>query len=343
MNLLRGRAVQLAVAAAIVTVCLGIGVWLGSEADTSEHTTVQEMFSNARPGAHSLEDPRAMLITEELRTLNEDIAQSLRFPSGQPHRPHRALQYYRMSPHCPATDRSIRLAFDHTGAFSQSTDADPVLKHVWDTFWVCSGTRDQAEVLPSMNRGQTINIFPDTVEVTTNKANLCQFQKSFWGNDEAVASHLLRCYNLPDDADAFTAYTQKHPSSVFVSKLNNACCGRGIQIVPQEEIQPHNKSQSGYFQLYEPQPDLVLGKKYDLRLFVLVTSVAPLRVFVSSVGFARVSVAEFVDPRLSSHEMFRHITNVHFQNKDSRYFTVTNSAHDMKASQVRQTKSSSGP
>lgn len=72
-------------------------------------------------------------------------------------------------------------------------------------------------------------------------------------------------------------------------------------------------------QRYISSPRLVGGRKYDLRLYVLVTSWSPLTAWMYRAGFARFSHTPFADPSETLGDLYRHITNVAVQ-KSSAHF-----------------------
>jgi len=67
-------------------------------------------------------------------------------------------------------------------------------------------------------------------------------------------------------------------------------------------------------QKYVANPLLIGGKKFDLRLYVLVTSVAPLKVFLHRSGFARFSTRRYTDQgdrnTAPLRDLHAHLTNV---------------------------------
>jgi len=61
---------------------------------------------------------------------------------------------------------------------------------------------------------------------------------------------------------------------------------------------------------YIDQPLLVGGKKFDLRIYVLVTSFRPLKVWLSHQGFARFCNEKYSYEISDMDNMMAHLTNV---------------------------------
>ena len=67
---------------------------------------------------------------------------------------------------------------------------------------------------------------------------------------------------------------------------------------------------------------MIGGKKFDLRLYVVVTSFRPLRAFVSRLGFARFCAAKYVSSQSARGDLddhYAHLTNVAVQKKNTEY------------------------
>ena len=77
---------------------------------------------------------------------------------------------------------------------------------------------------------------------------------------------------------------------------------------------------------YIANPHLVGGKKYDLRLYVLVTSFRPLRAYQYLHGFARFCNVKYSSEVSDLENPFMHLTNVAIQKHNEDY----NSAHGGK-------------
>lgn len=77
---------------------------------------------------------------------------------------------------------------------------------------------------------------------------------------------------------------------------------------------------------YIDDPLLVGGKKFDLRLYVLVLSYKPLRVYISDLGFARFCNVKYDFEVDDLDNKFMHLTNVAIQKHGEDY----NSAHGNK-------------
>lgn len=112
-------------------------------------------------------------------------------------------------------------------------------------------------------------------------------------------------YFLPADYTIFTEEYKRTPNATWIMKPNNAAQGKGIFLInklaqlkkwaPNAKKGPNGDAGPGgaapppsyLIARYIENPLLVGGKKFDLRLYVLVTSFRPLRVYQYLHGFAR--------------------------------------------------------
>lgn len=70
---------------------------------------------------------------------------------------------------------------------------------------------------------------------------------------------------------------------------------------------------------YIDRPLLVGGKKFDLRIYVLVTSYRPLKVWLSTLGFARFCTEKYSSDLNEIDNMMAHLTNVAIQKTGEEY------------------------
>lgn len=83
---------------------------------------------------------------------------------------------------------------------------------------------------------------------------------------------------------------------------------------------PENPSAEKYIvQQYIANPLLIGGKKFDLRLYVLVTSYQPLTVYMYRDGFCRFTSTRFTMSGKSTADDYVHLTNVAVQKKAPGY------------------------
>jgi hypothetical protein len=78
---------------------------------------------------------------------------------------------------------------------------------------------------------------------------------------------------------------QHTAGQTYICKPENGCQGQGIFLIDSPtKLDP---SVPLIVQEYLSSPLLIDGLKFDLRIYVLITSVAPLRVFLYEDGIAR--------------------------------------------------------
>lgn len=99
-------------------------------------------------------------------------------------------------------------------------------------------------------------------------------------------------YMLPADYSLFVEEFRRCPNAMWIMKPANAAQGRGIFIINKlTQIKRWSNGrwaslppkESYVISRYIEDPLLIGGKKFDLRLYVLVTSYRPLRVCVESI------------------------------------------------------------
>jgi tubulin polyglutamylase TTLL9 len=72
-------------------------------------------------------------------------------------------------------------------------------------------------------------------------------------------------------------------------------------------------------QRYVANPYLVAGRKFDMRIYALVTTYAPLTVWLYRGGFCRFSSARYSNNAADLENVFMHLTNVAIQKKSADY------------------------
>lgn len=91
--------------------------------------------------------------------------------------------------------------------------------------------------------------------------------------------------------------------------------GRGISVI--NDITAVTYGEPIVIQRYLKNPMLINGFKFDLRIYVLVTSFNPLEAFIYKEGFARLSTTPFsLDPNQMANK-FVHLTNYSIQKKNN--------------------------
>ena len=176
---------------------------------------------------------------------------------------------------------------------------------------------------------QLINHFPNHYELTRKDLmvkNIKRYLRDMNNND--FPDFVPTTYLLPADYSLFVEEFRRCPSALWIMKPYNAAQGRGIFIV--NKLAQIKKWSNGRWAAtplkdayvisrYVEDPLLVGGKKFDLRLYVLVTSFRPLRVYLYAHGFARFCNVKYNSQISDMNNPYVHLTNVAIQKHGDDY------------------------
>jgi tubulin polyglutamylase TTLL1 len=127
---------------------------------------------------------------------------------------------------------------------------------------------------------------------------------------------------LPGDYNIFVEEFKRYPNSTWIMKPSSNAQGKGIFLVNKlnqlkrwanESKTPLTQGQyreSYVISRYLDNPLLVGGKKFDLRIYCLVTSYRPLKAWLYKLGFARFCISKYSNDMNERDNMFIHLTNV---------------------------------
>jgi hypothetical protein len=143
-------------------------------------------------------------------------------------------------------------------------------------------------------------------------------------------------YLLPADYTLFVEEFRRNPNAMWIMKPTSRSQGKGIFIINKLAQIKKWSTQSRWAQMplkeayviskYIENPLLIGGKKFDLRIYVLVTSYRPLKAYQYVHGFARFCNAKYNTDMVDIDNPFIHLTNVAIQKHNEEY----NSKHGGK-------------
>jgi len=150
----------------------------------------------------------------------------------------------------------------------------------------------------------------------------------------SIQSFYPASFVLPLDIDRFHAWVERNPGKngkMLIAKPVHASDGEGIFLTNASEVLAHdrmggalNQSNIGMWdqgtlllQEYVTNPQTIDGFKFDLRIFVSVLSLVPLRVHVHNEGYAKFAPKKYSTSKCNSGEcLSAHITNSHSPYRD---------------------------
>lgn len=119
---------------------------------------------------------------------------------------------------------------------------------------------------------------------------------------------------------------KKRQNQYWIFKPCASSQGRGIFVTNNlDDVPPkHNYVVSEYIQ----RPLLINGLKFDLRIYVAVTSVNPLRIYIYEEGLARFATEKYDKTFSDTKNVFSHLTNYSINKKNINRFVKPNELNE---------------
>ena len=195
----------------------------------------------------------------------------------------------------------------------------------WNFFWASVTTIKQifsGKSYVKLNDYQVLNHFPNFYELTRKDLmakNIKKYKKQLLKEGKTVdhLDFLPLTYVLPQDMSVFIEEFKKYPNSLWILKPNNRCQGQGITLL--NKTQNINVNDVYVVSKYIDNPFLMGGKKFDMRIYCLVTTFHPLKAYLYQQGFCRFCNEKFSVDVSDINNIYMHLTNVAIQKKYEKY------------------------
>eukprot|EP00891_Asterochloris_glomerata_P009798 jgi/Astpho2/9798/fgenesh1_pm.00149_%23_31_t len=215
----------------------------------------------------------------------------------------------------------------------------------WEIYWASVTSIKQLFSPDSQFRleaHQIVNHFPNHYELTRKdllvknvKRYIKQLRKEASSAAE-IPDFVPVTYMLPQDYSLFVEEFRKTPVT-WIMKPTSKAQGRGIFLINKlsqvkkwatanlpSAVKP--QMENYVVSRYIENPLLIGGKKFDLRVYIVVLNYKPLKVYKSSLGFARFCNIKYSSELAEMDNQFVHLTNVAIQKHGEQY----NSSHGNK-------------
>ncbi|KAL4717073.1 hypothetical protein ACJJTC_016960 [Scirpophaga incertulas] len=168
--------------------------------------------------------------------------------------------------------------------------------------------------------GQKMNHFPGTFQIGRKDRLWRNLQRLSMKYGTAEFGIMPKTYVLPHDLKLLKHDWEKYAANneKWIIKPPASARGTGIKVVSRWVQIP--KKRPVVVQRYVSKPYLINGNKFDMRLYVLVTSVHPLRIYLYKDGLARfASVLKYNDELASLNDRYMHLTNYSINRLSKNY------------------------
>ena len=194
--------------------------------------------------------------------------------------------------------------------------------------WKLTNPNRMKSILRNIHNNQKYNHYISTFQLG-RKDNLYKNFKYYKRLFPDLFNYVPATYILPNDAPEFDNEFRKNKKALWIVKPVNLSRGRGIHLLRGESEYKYLYKRST--QISSPQyliskyidkPHLLNNKKYDLRIYVLVASFTPLRIYLYNNGLVRFATEDYNKKDLNN--VFIHLTNYSINKKNLKYKSNNN-------------------
>ncbi|ALC48977.1 CG8918 [Drosophila busckii] len=232
----------------------------------------------------------------------------------------------------------------------------PAFDGEWNLYWACAQNCRYIFGVDHpyrMRSDQMINHFPNSMEMSRKDLlvkNIKRYRKDLERKGDALAEQFAAntrmgiggtryvhldiipmTFVLPADYNLFVEEFHKNPASTWIVKPSDKSKGVGIYLINKlsklkrfayeaRTFYPHFHRDTCVISKYIDNPLLIGGKKFDLRLYVLVTTFNPIKAYLYKEGFCRFCTQRYDQTEIDN--VFMHLTNVSIQKNNKEYNAI---------------------
>uniref|UniRef100_A0A665WGJ5 Tubulin tyrosine ligase-like family, member 7 n=1 Tax=Echeneis naucrates TaxID=173247 RepID=A0A665WGJ5_ECHNA len=199
---------------------------------------------------------------------------------------------------------SVRIVINEMD-FIKTRDDDETANLIWNDSAV------QHEKIAELRNYQRINHFPGMGEICRKDCLARNMSKMIKCQPQEY-SFIPKTWIFPAEYTQFQNYVKelrrKRKQKTFIVKPANGAMGHGISLIRNCEKLP--AQEHFIVQEYLDKPFLMEGYKFDLRIYILVTSCDPLRIFLYNDGLVRMGTEKYHAPSEANlSQLYMHLTN----------------------------------
>jgi len=185
--------------------------------------------------------------------------------------------------------------------------------------WTCTwGRHMKSPQFKEIKESQKVNHFPGTFNIGRKDRLWKNYHKLMLKHGKSEFNFLPRTFCLPADTKLLRkVWERKGGKGRWIVKPPALARGEGIKVINKWSQIPSTRPL--IVQRYVARPYLINETKFDLRLYLLVTSVNPLRLYLYDDGLVRFASNKYSNESSKVQDLFTHLTNYSINKKSSTY------------------------
>ncbi|KAH0618472.1 hypothetical protein JD844_017707 [Phrynosoma platyrhinos] len=214
----------------------------------------------------------------------------------------------------------VRVVIEEMG-YIKTRDDDETANLIWSDCAVQQEKIAELRNYQVFSSPQRINHFPGMGEIC-RKDFLARNMTKMIKSQPQEYSFIPRTWIFPAEYTQFQNYVKelkrKRRQKTFIVKPANGAMGHGISLTRNAE-KLHSQEHL-IVQEYLDKPFLMEGYKFDLRVYILVTSCDPLKIFLYHDGLVRMGTEKYHPPSDSNlSQLYMHLTNYSVNKHNERF------------------------
>jgi len=186
----------------------------------------------------------------------------------------------------------------------------------------------KAQIYQNMNKFQKVNHFPRSIEMTWKDFMTLNIKRLIQIHPKDF-EFFPTSYVLPEEFEEAAIDMNMNPEKWFIIKPSAAAQGKGIIFIDHPSKIPRD-GLSYMMSHYVNDPYLINGYKFDLWIYVGITSVNPLWVYVYEEGLVWFATAKYqpISESLDEFQRYTHLTNYAVNKKNANFIENTDATED---------------